>query len=81
MIYCKYKSNTKSTATYSFGALVDDMTGEIVFHFSDGDESAEVTKEPEEYKYYLPRHLQSLYAKHRDEFRAGEFKKKISWEF
>ena len=47
MVYCKYVSNTDCTVTYQYGARVDDITGLLVFRFSEGEEGLEIIKEPE----------------------------------
>ena len=47
MVYCKYVSNTDCTVTYQYGARVDDITGLLVFRFSEGEEGFEIIKEPE----------------------------------
>ena len=40
-------SNTDRTVTYQYGARVDDITGLLVFRFSEGEEGFEIIKEPE----------------------------------
>lgn len=47
MIYCNYVSNTDRAVTYQYGARADDITGLLVFRFSEGEEGFEIIKEPE----------------------------------
>ena len=47
MVYCNYVSNTDCTVTYQYGARADDITGLLVFRFSEGEEGFEIIKEPE----------------------------------
>ena len=77
MIYCKFKENTDSTATYSFGDTYDDMPGEIVFHFI--DDVIEIVKKPIG-QVIFSRQLNSLYGMHRGEFQKGIFNENIAYE-
>ena len=77
MVYCNYKSHDKETATYAYGGSVDDITGELVFHFK--EDAVEIIKEP--FNGNAPmRHIMSLYGTHRKQFKSGCFKEKIAYE-
>lgn len=78
MVYCHYKSHTEDMATYAYGETIDDMTGELIFHFG-AEEGIEIVRKPEKYVVLL-RHINKVYGKHRDEFKQGIFKEKIAYE-
>ena len=79
MVYCNYVSNTDRTVTYQYGARVDDITGLLVFRFSEGEEGLEIIKEPEKASPWEV-HVMRLYGKERKKFKQGIFDKKISYE-
>lgn len=78
MVYCKYKSNTENTVTYAYGETIDDITGELIFHFGE-NEGFEIIRKPEKYPV-ITRQIHSLYGMHRKEFEQGIFKEKIAYE-
>lgn len=78
MVYCNYKSHTDNTVTYTYGDTIDDITGELIFHFGE-EEGIEIVREPDKYKVIM-RQIHSLYGMHRKEFKQGVFKEKIAYE-
>lgn len=77
MVFCNYRSNTDKDVTYAYGASPEDITGVVTFHYR--DDLIEIEKAPD--KEEPPaRHISWLYKKHRNNFKNGIFKKKISFE-
>ena len=70
MIYCNKEQDYGNRAVYSFGATVDDMTGEIVFFV---DQPPEITREPKQY-YVTMNWVLKLFGKYKADFRTGIFK-------
>ncbi len=77
MVYCNYIKNDNETVTYAYGGIVDDITGEVVFHFA--KDAVEVTRTPI-IEDAPKRHIMRLYGMHRDNFLKGIFKEKIAYE-
>lgn len=77
MVYCNYVKNTNDSVTYAYGGTVNDITGEVVFRFT--EDAVEVTKVPKT-EDAPKRHIMRLYGAQRDNFRKGIFKEKISYE-
>lgn len=77
MIYCRLKEKKENSAVYYAGANTTDMTGEIEF-FNDG--SAPILNKQAEEEEILPVFIGKIFAKYKDEFANGEFKKKIAFE-
>ena len=73
MVYCNYKSHTDDTVTYAYGETIDDITGELIFHFGK-EEGIEIVRKPERHGVI------ELYGMHRKEFKQGIFKEKIAYE-
>lgn len=48
MIFCHYISHTWDTVTYAYGAIIDDITGVVVFHVWK-EEGIEIIRKPERY--------------------------------
>lgn len=78
MVYCNYKEHTPNTVTYFYGETIDDITGEIVFHFGE-KEGIEIIRKPKTHAV-VGRQIHSLYGMHRGEFKQGIFKEKIAYE-
>lgn len=78
MVYCNYKSHTDDTVTYAYGETIDDITGELIFHFGK-EEGIEIVRKPERHGV-IGRQIHSLYGMHRKEFKHGIFKEKIAYE-
>lgn len=78
MVYCNYKEHTQDTVTYFYGETVDDITGELVFHFGK-EEGIEIIREPDIHAV-IGRQIHSLYGMHRREFKQGIFKERIAYE-
>ena len=77
MVYCNYLRNTDSVVEYIFGETTDDLTGNVVYDYK--QDIMNIIKEPDDCPV-MPRHLQSVFRKHRNEFINGELKKKIAYE-
>lgn len=78
MVYCNYKEHTKDTVTYFYGETIDDITGELVFHFGK-EEGIEIVRKPDIHAV-IGLQIHSLYRMHRREFKQGIFKEKIAYE-
>lgn len=77
MVYCNYVKNTNDSVTYAYGGTVNDITGEVIFCFT--EDVVEVTKVPKT-EDAPKRHIMRLYGAQRDNFLKGIFKEKISYE-
>ena len=77
MVYCNYIDNDKDSATYAFGALASDITGQIVFFFK--SDEIEIIKVPEG-DMAPKRHIDRLYLREKENFLNGVFRKKIAYE-
>lgn len=77
MVYCDYIKNDDKTVTYAYGGDVNDISGELVFHFD--KDTIEIVKLPET-DNAPERHIMSLYGMHMDNFKKGIFKQKICYE-
>lgn len=78
MVYCNYKNHTNDTVTYAYGQTIDDITGELIFHFGE-EEGIEIVRKPDKHQV-IRRQIYSLYRMHRNEFKQGTFKEKIAYE-
>ena len=76
MVYCSLKHDYEDRAVYSFGATIDDMTGELVIH---KDMDIEIVCEPKRY-HVTANWLAKLLTKYQTDFRKGIFKKQLAYE-
>lgn len=77
MVYCNFKEKTDTTVTYMYGAVVNDVTGELIFHFT--EDIIEIVTPPKKEKVYM-KYIKRLYGKQRENFQKGIFKEKIAYE-
>lgn len=77
MIYCRLKSKTEKSASYSIGARTDDITGEIMI-MNNGQEY-EIIKEPEKEVVY-PHFINKMIVKYTKQFAEGKYPEKMSYE-
>ena len=77
MVYCKYKETKNNIVIYTYGATIDDMTGEVSYDFYSNVVSIE--KKPEKYGV-LKRNIIAILEKNREDFKKGNFKEDIAYE-
>ena len=77
MVYCDYIKHDNTSVTYAYGGTVEDLSGELKFHFI--KDAVEVVKKPETEDAPM-RHIMRLYGKHKANFVNGIFEDKISYE-
>lgn len=77
MVYCNLIKNDNDSVTYAYGGDYTDVSGEVVFKFS--DDTIEIVKKPKTEDAPI-RHIKRLYGIHRENFKKGVFKEKISYE-
>ena len=77
MIYCRLLSKNKKIISYSIGAVISDITGEIKIDI-DG-KRYEIIKQPQKEEVY-PLFINKMLWKYRGEFNKGIIPEKMSYE-
>lgn len=77
MVYCNLIGHDSKSATYTFGARTDDITGVVRFNYL--EDTFDILKLPEREEPPV-RHIEWLYLRERSFFRNGRFKPKMSFE-
>lgn len=77
MVYCNYIKNNDESVTYAYGGTVEDISGEVTFHFV--TDMIEIVKTPKT-EDAPKRHIKRLYGMHKNNFLKGVFKEKIAYE-